>query len=310
MTRLTLDSLKGMWAGLPVPWTEKDEIDEEALRENVRRICGVGVPGVYTHGTTGEFYAQTTEEWKRVVKATLEESRASGTPTQVGCTATWTGEVIRRVAYAQESGADGVQVAFPFWMQVTDDQAVRFLKEVTTAVPGVPVIIYNTGRSKKPLTVDLLKRIVEAGIPVLGCKHVRSVEELQTLQAVAPQVRFFVGEHELAGWWKYGARGCYSSLIYACPRFMLRYASLCERGDPEAEAIARGLQQLITEYVLPRYQRGMYDTAFDRLFATATGFLTGKLLLSRGPYDPPTARDVEDFRARCAHNLPQFIEEI
>ena len=114
MTRLTPDALKGMWAGLPVPWTAKDEIDEEALRENVRRICRAGVPGVYTHGTTGEFYAQTTEEWKRVVKATIEESRATGTPTQVGCTALYTGEVIRRVAYAQESGADGVQIAFPF----------------------------------------------------------------------------------------------------------------------------------------------------------------------------------------------------
>ena len=310
MTRLTPAVLRGMWAGLPVPWTEKDEIDEEALRENVRRICRAGAPGVYTHGTTGEFYAQTAEEWKRVAKATVEECRASGTPTQVGCTALYTGEVIRRVAFAQESGADGVQIAFPFWMEVTDSQAVRFLKEVTTAVPGMPVIIYNTGRSKKPLTADFLKRIVEAGIPVVGCKGARNPEELQALLAAAPQVKFFVGEPDLAGWWKFGARGCYSSFIYACPRFMLRYTGLCERVDPEAQTIARGLQQLIADYVVPRYQKGMYDTAFDRIFTTATGFLTGKLLLSRGPYDSPTAKDVEDFRAWCAQKLPQFIEEI
>jgi 4-hydroxy-tetrahydrodipicolinate synthase len=61
---LTTETLKGFWGGLPVPWTERDEIDEESLRENVRRTCEAGAHGVYTHGTTGEFYAQTLDEWK------------------------------------------------------------------------------------------------------------------------------------------------------------------------------------------------------------------------------------------------------
>jgi hypothetical protein len=60
---LNATTLKGMWAGLPVPWTDQDQVDESVLRENVRRICRVGAHGVYTYGTTGEFYAQTTDEW-------------------------------------------------------------------------------------------------------------------------------------------------------------------------------------------------------------------------------------------------------
>src|SRR6185503_15721905 len=94
---LNSENLKGMWAGLPVPWDPRDRIDEESLRENVRRICRAGVPGVYTHGTTGEFYAQTEEEWRRVVDATVEESKELKTPVQIGCTALWTAEAIRRV---------------------------------------------------------------------------------------------------------------------------------------------------------------------------------------------------------------------
>jgi len=307
---LTSETLKGLWAGLPVPWTERDEIDESALRENVFRTCKAGVHGIYTHGTTGEFYAQTGNEWNTVVKATIEESRVLRTPNQIGCTALWTGEVIRRAIYAQNLGADGIQIAFPFWMPLTDNQSARFLKEVTVAVPQMPIILYNTERSKKPLTVDLLKRLLDSGIPVIGCKGVRSLEELQAFQEAAQEVKFFVGEDQLASHWSHGARGCYSSLVYACPRFMLRYFRLCEQGSPEAFQIEKKLRQLIDEYVMPRFQEGMYDTAFDRLFAVMTGFLTGSLLLSRPPYDSPSRKDVEDCRDWCAQHLPEIIDEI
>ena len=231
---LASETLKGMWAGLPVPWDTRDQLDESALRENVRRVCRAGVHGVYTHGTTGEFYAQTAEEWARVVDATVAECKPFGIPTQIGCTALWTAEVIRRVAYAQQAGADGVQIAFPFWMQLTDAQAVKFLQDVSSAVPGMPLTIYNTERAKKPLTADLLKRITDAGIPLIGCKGVGSLEELQALFEAGPRVKFFVGECHLATYWKCGARGVYSSFVYACPRFMLRYFQLCEVGNAEA----------------------------------------------------------------------------
>lgn len=77
---LTSDTLKGMWAGMPVPWTAQDQVDEEALRENVRRMCRAGAHGVYTHGTTGEFYAQTPEEWRQVARVTVEECGRSEPP--------------------------------------------------------------------------------------------------------------------------------------------------------------------------------------------------------------------------------------
>jgi len=304
---LTTETLKGMWAGLPVPWTTQDEIDEGSLRENVRRICRAGAHGVYTHGTTGEFYAQTEEEWKRVVRATVEECRSEAKPCQIGCTALWTNEVIRRVSFAQRMGADGVQIAFPFWLELTDDQAVRFLRDVAGAVPEMPFILYNTTRSKKPLTVDLLRRSLDVGIPIVGCKGVRSKQELQEFLKVGPKLKFFVGEYELASHWSPGARGCYSSFVYACPRFMLRYFDLCEQGRTEAQDIEEGLKRFIAEYVMPLIQRGMYDTALDRCFAAMTGFLTGNLLQSRQPYDAATQKDVKECYEWCFNNLPEFI---
>ncbi len=306
---LTSDTLKGMWAGMPVPWTARDQVDEEALRENVRRMCRAGAHGVYTHGTTGEFYAQTPEEWRQVARVTVEECRPFGTPTQVGCTALWTAEVVRRVRFAQEIGADGVQIAFPFWLAVSDAEAVRFLKEVTGQAPGMPVILYNTGRSKKPLTTDLLKRLLDEDLPLIGCKGVAGPDEAAAFLDLAPGLRIFVGEDKLADWWQAGVRGSYSSLVYACPKLMLRYFQLCEEGHPEAVEIGKGLQRLWEEFVVPLLQEGFTDTAFDRTFAAATGFLTGELLSSRPPYRAASRGDVDRFRQICLRVFPRFLEE-
>ncbi len=306
---LTSETLKGMWAGMPVPWNEQDHLDEEALRENVRRVCQMGAHGVYTHGTTGEFYAQTPGEWRRVAQITVQECQQSRTPTQVGCTALWTGEVIRRAEFAQEIGADGIQIAFPFWFPLTDAEAVDFLKDVTREAPGMPIILYNTGRSKKPLTDDLLKRLLDQEIPLIGCKGVRSEEEITAFLALAPQLKIFTGEPNLAAWWNAGVRGSYSSLVYACPRLMLRYYRLCEEGNPEALEIGEGLHRLSQEFVAPLQQEGLSDTAFDRIFAAATGFLTGSLLRSRPPYRMATQRDVEKLRECCQRVFPEFLEE-
>jgi len=307
---LTTATLNGMWAGMPVPWDLRDQVDEESLRENIRRICGGGVHGVYTHGTTGEFYAQTPEEWRQVAQATVEGCADFQIPTQIGCTALWTAEVVRRAEFAQRIGAGAIQIAFPFWLPLTDRQAVEFMKDVTRAVPEMPIVIYNTPRSKKTLSLDLLKRLLDQNIPLIGCKGVRNKEELAAMSRLAPAIKFFVGESELASFWAYGAQGCYSSFIYACPQFMLRYYEMCRQRDSKSLQIGRALQQFGKDFVATRFERGMYDTAFDRVFATMTGFLTGPLLRSRKPYDSPTEQDVEECRLWFKRYLPQFLHEV
>jgi 4-hydroxy-tetrahydrodipicolinate synthase len=307
---LNIDRLKGMWAALPVSWSIDGQFDEGSTRENVRRVCRAGVHGVYTHGTTGEFYAQSEDEWRRVTQATMEESRALQVPCQIGCTALWTGEVIRRAEFAQKLDAAAIQIAFPFWMALSDSQAVRFLLDVARAVPGMPIILYNTERSKKLLTTQLLQRIIDAGIPLIGCKGIRNLDEFRSFCAAAPGVKFFVGETELASYWKDGARGCYSAFVLASPAFILRYYDLCEIGSPQAERVAALLRRFIAEVIMPFVERGLFDSALDRCIASTTGFLKGPLLTSRAPYDSPTDGDVAECRDWFGKNLPEFIPEL
>ena len=82
---LTRETFVGPWAGLPVAWDEDDRFDEQTYRQDVKRCCQAGVPGVYSGGTTGEFYAMEFDDFKAVARATVEECKAEGTAVMIGC---------------------------------------------------------------------------------------------------------------------------------------------------------------------------------------------------------------------------------
>jgi 4-hydroxy-tetrahydrodipicolinate synthase len=145
---LTRETLTGPWAGLPVAWTDDDHFDEDTYRSDIARCSKAGVPGVYTGGTTGEFYAMEMDEFRAVARATAEEGHAHNKPVIIGCSSTYTLGAARRAAFAAEIGADAIQVTLPFWMEVADAQVVPFFREVSRAAGGLPLSIYETLRCK------------------------------------------------------------------------------------------------------------------------------------------------------------------
>ncbi|MBI3991444.1 MAG: dihydrodipicolinate synthase family protein, partial [Candidatus Omnitrophica bacterium] len=167
---LTQDNLIGMWAGLPVAWNDNDTLDEAAYREDVVRCCKAKVHGLYTGGTTGEFYAMDFEEFKTITDITIDEAKKGGISTQIGCSDTYTRGVIRKVTYAAKKQADGIQVTLPFWLALRDDEVIQFFKDIASAVPGMPIIHYNTLRAKRILDVKMYQRIKDEVPELIGVK--------------------------------------------------------------------------------------------------------------------------------------------
>ena len=306
---LTRENFTGPWAGLPVAWTDNDEFDEEVYRGDVARCCQAGVPGVYSGGTTGEFYAMEFEEFKAVARATVEECKKFGKPSMIGCTSTYTLGAIRRIRYAAELGADAVQVALPFWMEVDDNQIVPFFKEVSAASSGMALSIYETLRAKKALTLEQHRAIkdvapnfimVKANADTLGCTP-------QGCKALSEFINVFVGECLFGELGREGAKGACSSFIYYNPRVLLELWSQVEARDWEKVDVTcekfKKFLGLLSSDLSPAYT----DTAFDRIGGVAGGFLKTSLR-SRGPYPAATQRDVEIYRRWYAENFPEMLQ--
>ena len=83
--RLTAENLHGIWAGVTMPWDENDQFDEEIYATNIRRTIDTNVHGIYTTGSTGEFYAVDDDEFRRMGDIQAELCGMAGMPLQIGC---------------------------------------------------------------------------------------------------------------------------------------------------------------------------------------------------------------------------------
>jgi 4-hydroxy-tetrahydrodipicolinate synthase len=306
---LTRETFIGPWAGLPVAWTDDDRFDEQTYRGDVARCCEVGMPGVYTGGTTGEFYAMEYDEFRAVAWATVEECRARGKPVMIGCSSTYTIGAARRAAYAAEIGADAIQVALPFWMEISDDMIVPFFKQVVTASGGLPFSVYETTRVKRALTVDQHRAIkdalpgymmVKANAGTVGCTP-------EGCAALSQFINVFVGEDKWGRLGRIGANGCCSSVVYWNPYVTLPlWRQLQQRDWARVDATCGRINELITFLVATFGPKGFTDTAFDRLGGVASGFLKTSLR-SRGPYLSCTPEDVETLRRWYREHFPEML---
>ncbi len=307
---LTRSSFRGPWAGLPVAWKDDDTFDEKTYRQDVARCCAAGVPGVYTGGTTGEFYAMEFEEFAAVADAAIAECKQARTPVMIGCTSTFTRGALRRARYARDKGADAIQLAIPYWMALTDDEIVRFFEEVAQAVPEIPISIYETLRAKRPIPLEVHRRIHQAIPQVL---MVKSNEETlgcskEGCAALNDLYNVFVGEHLICELGPYGAVGCCSSLVYMNPRytltmFELLYAKQWDALKPMTDRVRR----FFVDGLAAISSKGCLDSAIDRLLGRTTGFLKTSLRC-RGPYTSCTEADMAQLRAWLQVHAPELLE--
>lgn len=297
---LSRENLAGIWAGLPTPFTDSGDLDVERLAENIHRVCQFDVGGVYGLGGAGEFYALELDEFKRVTDTFVREGRSAGKPVQIGVTWSHTRGVIQRMAYAQQAGVDAVQVAFPYWFSLSQEDAHRFFRDITAACPGLPIVHYNSAHAGRVLDPADYQRLENEMPELIGTKFLsQDAYAWQTLTTEAPRLAHFTApEMALPTAMMYGARGGYSIYILVVPELMLRYYRLCqERRWDEASAIAGRIAAFFADAIRPLLRKGYADCALDK----ATADMAGLLLPSgdpRPPYCPLSPQDKQFLRAK------------
>jgi len=300
----------GAWAGLVVAWHEDGTLDEAMYRADVARCCDAGVAGVYTGGTSGEFYAQSFEEFERIAEATVEVCRAHGTPVMIGCTATGTREAVRRARVAARLEADAIQVALPFWMPVPDDRVVPFFEAVAAAAPQQWLSLYETPRAAKSLTLEQHERLaqavpryamVKAGSGTIGATP-------RGCAALARLVRVFTNEVLWPRLGPHGTTGVCSAMVYWNPGIVHELFTRLQRQDWTGLATAMTPVDALHQHLFDTFgPRGFTDTAYDRMMSRTTGFLETSLTC-RGPYPSPTADDVAAMQGWCAQHWPALLD--
>jgi 4-hydroxy-tetrahydrodipicolinate synthase len=159
MDRNTVD-WHGQFTALITPFDAEGNIDEPALRRQVEFVISRGVRGIVVNGCTGEFWAQSMDERKRVVKIVVEQAR--GRIAVLGSsTAPGTREVIELTRYHKDIGCDGVMIMPPFMVRLNKDDLFHHYKAVSDAVE-IPIMLYNLPSDiVNDLTPDMVNRLAD-----------------------------------------------------------------------------------------------------------------------------------------------------
>lgn len=131
----------GVIVAMTTPMTDNEEINEQELRNQVRRFENTGLHGLFCLGTNGEFYALEREEKLRVMKIVLEES-SGRLPVFVGTGCVTTRETVLLSQKAQELGATAVSVITPYFGEVSQEKLAEHYRTVAENL-DIGVILYN-----------------------------------------------------------------------------------------------------------------------------------------------------------------------
>ena len=303
---LKKEQLVGLWVSVPTEWDENGDFDEKTFRDNIALLMDVGINGLYTTGTTGEFYTLEWDEWKLVQDAFLAET-AGKIPVQVGANWFDTKGTIRRMRYARDHGAGAVQICFPGWMEMRQADYDQFLVDCYEAVPGIAIVHYNIMRTKKLYFAEDYLRVLPRVPTMIGTKAAMPFNNYIELMVRVPGINHFVGESYFALAHQLGCKGMYTSWTMMNPTFFKSYYQLCVDGRyAEAVAIMMRLNRWHAEAVNPLIRKGYLDPALDKPFIQMGGWLPGTRRL-RKPYTPIPDEDMAFLRKKTEEIMPEFL---
>ncbi len=153
--------LSGVLTAIVTPFLN-GKVDEKSLSELISFQLEKGIHGIVPCGTTGESPTLSFEEYKRVVKITIETVNKK-VPVVAGAGANNTARAVELTQVAKDLGVDATLQVAPYYNKPTQEGLFRHFKAVTEV--GLPVVLYNipgrTGIDILPETVARLAEITE-----------------------------------------------------------------------------------------------------------------------------------------------------
>lgn len=140
-------NLKGILPPVTTPFTERGEVDYEALSSNISRYNETGLAGYCALGSNGEAVHLNADERRRVIESVKRAATADHTII-AGVNELSTRAAIESARAAAECGAQAALVVTPYYYKSSMNQEAlaRHFVEVADSSP-IPVLIYNFPQS-------------------------------------------------------------------------------------------------------------------------------------------------------------------
>ena len=220
-------------------------VDHAAIGRNVRQVVERGIVSgrgvLLAVGAGGDFPVLSLEERKRAAK-TIVEAAGSRVPVLLGAQDTSVDAVIEMARWAEEIGAEGVQVSAGYYYESSDEDCLRLFQAVHDATRHIAIMIYNTPWEGYNMSLEQVERLagMERCVALKWSTsggsgvYLRGIARFADRLAVVDNQGLHVMNHLIGG------TGYITHLATIWPEHDLEVWRLMEAGD------YRGAQQMIT----------------------------------------------------------------
>lgn len=310
MIPLNAQEIYGNWATLLLPINNDDSINYQQLEDEIDVLIVAGVNGIYSNGTAGEFYNQTEEEFDQINSLLASKCNAAGLPFQIGCSHMSPKISLERVKRAKKLQPSAIQVILPDWFVPSMAEIIEFLKVMTAVAAPIGLILYNPPHAKKKLLPTDFKEILDAGIPLVGCK-VAGGDEFwyQEMKNLPIPFSVFIPGHHLATGTALGAHGAYSNVACLNPKLAQNWYNDMVNGNGDPFELQSRIQQFMNDCIVPYIiDKGYSNQAVDKFMAAVGGWTPISTRL-QWPYRWIPEEDVLLVRKKCAELLPEVFNK-
>jgi 5-dehydro-4-deoxyglucarate dehydratase len=280
--------------------------DEKNYRSHVSEQGKAGATGLFAAGGTGEFFSLTLNEYKRVVRAAVEEV-PDDLPLLAGV-GYGTQTAIEFAQAAETSGADGLLVLPPYLVKSEQEGLRRHLVAICKSV-GIGVIAYN--RDNAVLTAETVARVAEDCPNLIGFKDgVGDIELLNSVRYRLADRLILIGGMPTAEVYASAAAAVgmttYSSAIYNfAPDFAVRFYRALSAGRRSE------VDQLIREFFMPylaiRNRRAGYAVSIVKAGARIAGIDCGSVRTPLLDLDPGEEAQLAALMAACGMPVSRTV---
>ncbi|WP_338664710.1 5-dehydro-4-deoxyglucarate dehydratase [Pararoseomonas sp. SCSIO 73927] len=278
----------------PVTHFREDlSFDEAAYRDNLNRLAGYKVAGLFAAGGTGEFFSLTPGEVGRVVRAAVEETK--GRVPVIAPAGQGTMAAVELARDAEKAGADGVLLLPPYLMTPDQEGLAAHIEAVCRAT-SLGVIVYN--RDNAQLNENTLARLCERLPNLVGFKDgVGDVELMTRVYARMGDRLTYVGglptaETFALPYLEMGVTTYSSAIFNFLPEWALSFYEKVRNRD--REAVYAELRAFVLPYIALRNRGRGYAVSIVKAGMTATGRHAGPV---RPPLRDLSGAELEELKA-------------
>jgi len=306
---LSAHEIVGNWATLLLPINADESIDFVRLADEVDVLIASRPNGIYSNGTSCEFYAQTEDEFERVSALMAERCERAGVPFQIGASHMSAQISLGRIRRAAALRPSAIQVILPDWHPLVDDEVVTFLSRMAEAADPIGLVLYNPPRAKRVLEPVVYERLRREVPGLVGIKVVaRGADWYAEMRRYAVGLSIFVPGHWLASGVAQGAQGAYSNVACLQPAGAQRWYEQIIADPPAALELEQRIQAFMAQHIEPFITQQSYSNqAVDKLLA-AIGAWADIGTRMRWPYRSIPGDEAKRLRPIARAMLPELFE--